>query len=93
MSYNLSFPSLNEIISNSNNNGIRLENGYTVYNKCEFIDYYSRKEGEKRWNSNIYTAPCFIEGNALVLDPPIGCQFIYNTSYLILKCCLEYNNE
>ena len=93
MSYNASFPPLNDIISNYNNQGVVTENGYVVYNKCEFISYYGKEEGEKRWNSDIYSAPCFTEGDGVFLDPPIGCQFNYNISYLFVKCCLEYNNE
>ena len=93
ISYNMSFPHLNDIISNQYNQGVVTENGYIVYNNCEFISYYGREEGEKRWNSNIYSAPCFSEDGEVFLDPPIGCQFIYNISYLVVKCCLKYNNE
>ena len=93
MSYNTSFPQLSDIVTNDIQQGFNIENGYTVYNKYEFINYYGENDGEKRWNSNIYSAPCFTEGSSTHLDPPIGCQFIYNTSYLFIKCCLRYNNE
>jgi hypothetical protein len=73
--------------------GYTAENGYTAYTNKDFIDYYGKEDGKMRWNSNIYSATCTSEGEPFVQDPPEGCKFKYNISYLILKLCSVYNNE
>lgn len=73
--------------------GYKTENGYTAYTKLEFIDYYGEEEGKMRWNSDIYSAPCTTEGDPFVHDPPHGCMFKYNISYLLMKLCVVYNDE
>ena len=73
--------------------GCKLENGYTVYTKDEFINYYGEQEGTMRWNSDIYSAHCMMEGDSYIHEPPEGCKLKYNISYLILKVCHKFNND
>ena len=73
--------------------GVIADNGYVVFNKLEFIDYYGEDEGTMRWNSDIYSAKCFTEGDITILEPPIGCQINYNMAFLFVKICLELDNE
>lgn len=69
------------------------DNGYTAYTNKEFIEYYGYEDGEMRWNSDIYSAPCNMKGLSFVQDPPNGCKLKYNISYLVMNLCAIYTNE
>ena len=92
MMYDQDFPSLGETKLADCKQGVRTENGYIVFNINEFCDYYGEEEGMKRWESEIYSAPCFID-YGIEKEPPNGCMFNYNISYLFLNICLEFHNE
>jgi hypothetical protein len=70
-----------------------VSNGYLVYTKNEFINYYGEKYGLERWNDNRYSSFCCFEGDDRYTDPPKQYLIKNNISVLTLSICENFDSE